>query len=101
MSTVKRGTKIFSKPLPKRTHGLGGIKIAEAAAELGFLSFAVLYLVNSVGLLLLLYRFGSEREKMGGINDLKGPQQEYDASASLGPVAEPGGTCPATQEGEL
>lgn len=53
MSMVKHGTKIFSKPLSKRIHGVGGIKIAEAAAELDFLSFAVLCFVNSVAVCLL------------------------------------------------
>lgn len=85
MSMVKHGTKIFSKPLSKCIHGVGGIKIAEAAAELDFLSFAVLCFVNSVAVL-LLYKFGIEREKMGGTNELKGPLQEYDASASLAPI---------------
>ena len=85
MSMVKHGTKIFSKPLSKRLHGVGGIKIAEAAAELDFLSFAVLCFVNSVAVLLLC-KFGSEREKMGGTNKLQGPQQEYEASASPAPI---------------
>jgi len=49
MSAVKHQTKICSKPLPKHRRGVGGIKIAEAAAELDFLCF-----INSVAVLLLV-----------------------------------------------
>lgn len=80
-----KAPEVFSKPPSEALRGAGGVRSAEAAAELGFLSTV------RPAARLLLCCLGSEREKLGGTNELRVP---YKWARFQRPWLPPGGTCP-------